>query len=90
MRIAVVTVGTLGDIGPFAALAAELAARGHAVTAISWELHRARLERPGVTFVAAGPPVSASPDDEPPQAARSAAVTSVARAVRTPVTAHRR
>jgi len=58
MRIAVVTVGTLGDIGPFAALAAELAARGHAVTAISWELHRARLERPGVTFVSAGPPVS--------------------------------
>ncbi len=58
MRIALATVGTLGDVRPFAALAAGLTARGHAVTAISWELHRSELERPGVTFVGSGPPVS--------------------------------
>ena len=34
MRIALATVGTTGDIRPFAILARELADRGHSVTAL--------------------------------------------------------
>ena len=44
MRIALATVGTTGDIRPFATLARRLVERGHEVTAISWPVHRAALE----------------------------------------------
>lgn len=55
MRISLATVGTTGDVRPFAALARGLRHAGHDVTAISWELHRAALEDAAGRFVAAGP-----------------------------------
>ena len=38
MRIALATVGTGGDVRPFAALARELVDRGHTVTGITWPM----------------------------------------------------
>ena len=55
MRIALATVGTAGDVAPFALLARTLVARGHEVTAISWPVHRAALSQPGVHVEVAGP-----------------------------------
>ena len=59
MRIALATVGTTGDVRPFAALAAALAARGHDLTAISWELHAPAFAETGARFEAAGPSTTA-------------------------------
>ena len=58
MRIALATVGTTGDVVPFAALARGLAREGHSVTAISWELHRGAFEAANASFAAAGPPTT--------------------------------
>jgi UDP:flavonoid glycosyltransferase YjiC (YdhE family) len=58
MRIALATVGTTGDVVPFAALARALRAAGHDVTAISWELHRRAFEEAGASFAPAGPPTT--------------------------------
>jgi UDP:flavonoid glycosyltransferase YjiC (YdhE family) len=55
MRIALATVGTAGDVRPFAALARELVDRGHTVTGITWPMHADTLAVPGVTVEAAGP-----------------------------------
>lgn len=55
MRIALATVGTTGDIRPFAILARRLVERGHEVTAICWPVHRAALGQPGVRVEVAGP-----------------------------------
>jgi sterol 3beta-glucosyltransferase len=55
MRIALATVGTTGDIRPFAALATGLAERGHDVTAITWPVHAETLGVPGVRVEAVGP-----------------------------------
>lgn len=55
MRIALATVGTTGDVRPFAILARALADRGHSVTAVSWPIHRAALAQPGVRVEVAGP-----------------------------------
>jgi sterol 3beta-glucosyltransferase len=55
VRIALATVGTLGDIAPFGLLARRLAARRHEVTAITWPVHRAALAQPGVRVEVAGP-----------------------------------
>ena len=55
MRIALATVGTTGDVRPFATLAARLVERGHDVTAISWPVHRTALSQPGVQVEVAGP-----------------------------------
>lgn len=55
MRIALATVGTTGDVRPFAALSRRLVARGHDVTLISWPVHRAALAVPGVRVETAGP-----------------------------------
>jgi sterol 3beta-glucosyltransferase len=55
MRVALATVGTLGDVAPFALLARRLVERGHAVTAISWPVHRSLLAAPGVRVEVAGP-----------------------------------
>jgi sterol 3beta-glucosyltransferase/vancomycin aglycone glucosyltransferase len=55
MRIALATVGTSGDVRPFAALARALLDRGHAVTTVSWPVHRDALTVPGGHFIAAGP-----------------------------------
>jgi sterol 3beta-glucosyltransferase len=58
MRIAIATVGTTGDVRPFAALAPALASTGHLVTVLSWELHRAAFDATGATFRALGPTTS--------------------------------
>jgi UDP:flavonoid glycosyltransferase YjiC (YdhE family) len=55
MRIALATVGTTGDVAPFALLARRLVERGHQVTAITWPVHRATLSLPGVRVEVAGP-----------------------------------
>lgn len=55
MRIAIATVGTTGDVRPFAALAPALLAAGHEVSAFSWELHRPAFAGTGVDFEAIGP-----------------------------------
>ena len=57
MRIALATVGTTGDVRPFAALARALVDAGHAVTTVSWPVHRDALTVPGGHFIAAGPHV---------------------------------
>jgi sterol 3beta-glucosyltransferase/vancomycin aglycone glucosyltransferase len=54
-RFVVATVGTTGDVQPFAALAAALRTAGHDVRAVSWELHRQPFKAAGAEFVAAGP-----------------------------------
>jgi UDP:flavonoid glycosyltransferase YjiC (YdhE family) len=46
MRIALATVGTTGDVAPFALLARAPAARRHEMTAIGWPVHRAALAQP--------------------------------------------
>lgn len=53
-RIALATVGTTGDVLPFAILAGALAARGHDVTAVTWPVHRSVLSQPGVRVEVAG------------------------------------
>jgi sterol 3beta-glucosyltransferase len=55
MRIAIATVGTTGDVAPFAILAGALVERGHQVTAVTWPVHRAALSQPGVRVEVAGP-----------------------------------
>lgn len=55
MRVALATVGTMGDVAPFAILARHLVVRGHQVTAITWPVHRTALAQPGVRVEVAGP-----------------------------------
>ncbi|MGH2417420.1 MAG: glycosyltransferase [Candidatus Limnocylindria bacterium] len=55
MRIALATVGTTGDVRPFATLARGLVERGHLVTAVTWPVHRMALGQPGVRVEVAGP-----------------------------------
>ena len=55
MKVALATVGTSGDVRPFAMLARELVRRGHHVTAITWPVHAPALEMPGVRVDTAGP-----------------------------------
>ncbi|HEX2141796.1 MAG TPA: hypothetical protein VHK28_05895, partial [Candidatus Limnocylindria bacterium] len=74
MRIALATVGTTGDVRPFGALAAGLRAAGHAVTAVSWELHGPALQEAGAEFVPAGP--ATSTDEIRSTAAQAAAARS--------------
>ena len=58
MRIALATVGTIGDVVPFVALARGLSAAGHDVTAISWELYRDAFDGVATAFFGAGPATS--------------------------------
>jgi UDP:flavonoid glycosyltransferase YjiC (YdhE family) len=74
MRVALATVGTAGDVRPFAALAAALAVAGHEVSAVSWEPHRTAFEGTGARFEPAGPPTTAA--DISATAERAAAVSS--------------
>jgi UDP:flavonoid glycosyltransferase YjiC (YdhE family) len=69
-RIAIATVGTTGDVLPFATLTRALRAAGHEVRAISWELHRGPFEAAGAGFTPAGP---ATTWDEIADTARRAA-----------------
>ena len=55
MRIALATVGTAGDVVPFATLARALVERGHVVTAMTWPVHRDALSQHGVRVEVAGP-----------------------------------
>jgi UDP:flavonoid glycosyltransferase YjiC (YdhE family) len=55
MKIALATVGTSGDVRPFALLAGELARRGHDVTAITWPVHQVAFGVSGVRVDPAGP-----------------------------------
>ncbi|HEU5326413.1 MAG TPA: glycosyltransferase [Candidatus Limnocylindria bacterium] len=55
MRVALATVGTMGDVLPFVLLARELATRGHEVTAITWPVHATAFDLPGVRVEPAGP-----------------------------------
>lgn len=79
MRIALATVGTTGDVLPFAALAQALVGRGHEVTAISWRLHEPAFAASGAHFEAAGPLTTAS--DVAETAAQAAAASSPTRQV---------
>lgn len=54
MRIALATVGTTGDIAPFAILARALVERHHDVTAITWPVHRAAFADSGARVEVAG------------------------------------
>ena len=54
MRIALATVGTTGDIAPFAILARSLVERHHDVTAITWPVHRAAFADSGARVEVAG------------------------------------
>ncbi len=60
MRVALATVGTTGDVAPFARLAGQLVGRGHEVTAVTWPVHRSMLARPGVRVEVAGPHADAA------------------------------
>lgn len=60
MRIALATVGTSGDVRPFAILARRLVERGHEVMAVSWPVHRSALTQPGVRVEVAGPHADAT------------------------------
>jgi UDP:flavonoid glycosyltransferase YjiC (YdhE family) len=60
VRVALATVGTTGDVAPFALLAGQLVDRGHEVTAVTWPVHRSALARPGVRVEVAGPHADAA------------------------------
>ncbi|WP_374443865.1 glycosyltransferase [Stella sp.] len=52
-NILFVTVGTLGDLDPYLAIAAELVRRGHGATIATLARHRATVERAGIAFAEA-------------------------------------
>ena len=60
MRIALATVGTTGDVRPFAALASRLLERGHDVTVVTWPVHRTAFAQPGIRAEIAGPHADAA------------------------------
>jgi UDP:flavonoid glycosyltransferase YjiC (YdhE family) len=72
MDLLLATVGTTGDVRPFVALASHLRDRGHAVTAVSWELHRGAFREAGIDFEAAGPATSLDDIRSTAEAAASA------------------
>jgi len=49
-RILFATLGSLGDLYPYLALASEMQRRGHQATILSSSQHRLRIERSGVRF----------------------------------------
>jgi UDP:flavonoid glycosyltransferase YjiC (YdhE family) len=55
VRIVLASVGTAGDVRPFATLASRLLERGHEVTAVTWPVHRTAFARPGIQVELAGP-----------------------------------
>lgn len=69
MRIALATVGTTGDVRPFAILGRQLIERGHEVLAISWPVHARAFVDHGVRFEAAGPDHDAAAIDSLARAA---------------------
>lgn len=55
MRVALCTIGSTGDVQPFLALAQELLARRHPITACTNSFYRERFEALGTEFRAIGP-----------------------------------
>jgi UDP:flavonoid glycosyltransferase YjiC (YdhE family) len=49
-RVVLATLGSLGDLHPFIAVAKELQARGHEPVIATSEFHRERVERQGIAF----------------------------------------
>lgn len=58
MRIALSTLGTLGDVLPLSRLAQALVQQGHDVTLHAWPMYRQQLAVPGARFVAAAAEVT--------------------------------
>jgi rhamnosyltransferase subunit B len=54
LRIALLTVGSVGDLLPFMGLAMALQARGHDVGLVVPSVHTARVQQAGLRFVAVG------------------------------------
>ena len=54
MQIVIYALGTLGDIGPMSALAAELVRRGHSVSFLSNDYFQELIETSGCEFVSIG------------------------------------
>ncbi len=50
LRIVLTTIGTLGDLHPYVALARELTARGHRPLIATHPIYRARIEDAGIEF----------------------------------------
>jgi rhamnosyltransferase subunit B len=67
-RIAVTTLGTLGDLHPAIAIALELRQRGHDVVFVTHEVYRSKLEALGFEFHAMRPDFTAI--DDPQEMAR--------------------
>jgi sterol 3beta-glucosyltransferase len=59
MRIVILTVGTIGDIQPFAALAAALQKAGHEVSLATHSAYAPLLQRPGLDFI----PLESNPQE---------------------------
>ena len=62
-RILFATLGSLGDLHPYMAVALALQARGHAVTVATNRIHRARVEAAGLAWAGMRPE---APDNPPP------------------------
>ncbi|MDZ4803131.1 MAG: glycosyltransferase [Bryobacteraceae bacterium] len=54
-RILFTTLGSLGDLFPYLAVASEMQSRGHLATILTTAQHRSRVERSGVPFREAAP-----------------------------------
>jgi rhamnosyltransferase subunit B len=64
VKIVVTTIGSLGDLHPFVALALELKARGHHPILATCELYRRKIEALGIEFRPIRPDVAAFRDPE--------------------------
>ncbi|MBD2093163.1 glycosyltransferase family 1 protein [Microcoleus sp. FACHB-1515] len=63
-RIAVTTLGTLGDLHPMIAIALELRQRGHSVVFVTHEVYRSKLQALGFEFHAMRPDFTAMNDPQ--------------------------
>ena len=54
-RILFTTLGSLGDLFPYLAVASEMQSRGHLATILTTAQHRSRVEQSGVQFREAAP-----------------------------------
>ncbi|MEK6396557.1 MAG: glycosyltransferase, partial [Terriglobus sp.] len=62
-RIVIASFGSLGDLHPFLALAAELRQRGHSAVIATAPFYRERVEALGFEFEPLGPPISPQDPD---------------------------
>ena len=63
-RIAVTTLGTLGDLHPMIAIAIELRQRGHDVVFVTHEVYQSKLQALGFEFHAMRPDFTAMKDPQ--------------------------